>query len=204
MAHAFDEEIVFAVAALRRGEIVAYPTETFYGLGRRRAGRAGARAAARAQGAGRTRRSRCWSTGRPCSTASASVVPPLAARADAALLAGRADDRAARADAACRAALVEDGFVAVRESSASHRAGAGGGPRPAAHDHQREPRRRAARDDATRRSRRSSRGGAASCTAARRPAARPARWSRVRGIELEILRRGAIEIDPDALARDKG
>ena len=32
MAHAFDEEIVFAVAALRRGEIVAYPTETFYGL----------------------------------------------------------------------------------------------------------------------------------------------------------------------------
>ena len=32
MAHAFDEEIIFAVAALRRGEIVAYPTETFYGL----------------------------------------------------------------------------------------------------------------------------------------------------------------------------
>src|SRR4051794_7499783 len=33
MTHAFDEEIVFAVAALGRGEIVAYPTETFYGLG---------------------------------------------------------------------------------------------------------------------------------------------------------------------------
>lgn len=33
MAHAFDEEIVFAVEALRRGEIVAYPTETFYALG---------------------------------------------------------------------------------------------------------------------------------------------------------------------------
>jgi len=33
VAHAFDEEITFAVAALRRGEIVAYPTETFYGLG---------------------------------------------------------------------------------------------------------------------------------------------------------------------------
>lgn len=31
--HAFDEEIVFAVEALRRGEIVAYPTETFYALG---------------------------------------------------------------------------------------------------------------------------------------------------------------------------
>ena len=33
MGHAFAEEIVFAAAALRRGEIVAYPTETFYGLG---------------------------------------------------------------------------------------------------------------------------------------------------------------------------
>jgi L-threonylcarbamoyladenylate synthase len=33
VAHAFAEEIVFAAAALRRGEIVAYPTETFYGLG---------------------------------------------------------------------------------------------------------------------------------------------------------------------------
>jgi len=31
--HAFAEEIVFAAAALRRGEIVAYPTETYYGLG---------------------------------------------------------------------------------------------------------------------------------------------------------------------------
>lgn len=33
MAHAFPEEITFAVEALRRGEVVAYPTETFYGLG---------------------------------------------------------------------------------------------------------------------------------------------------------------------------
>jgi L-threonylcarbamoyladenylate synthase len=33
LAHAFVEEIIFAAAALRRGEIVAYPTETFYGLG---------------------------------------------------------------------------------------------------------------------------------------------------------------------------
>jgi len=33
VAHAFDEEIVFAVEALRRGEIVAFPTETFYALG---------------------------------------------------------------------------------------------------------------------------------------------------------------------------
>jgi L-threonylcarbamoyladenylate synthase len=32
LAHAFPEEIVFAAAALQRGEIVAYPTETFYGL----------------------------------------------------------------------------------------------------------------------------------------------------------------------------
>lgn len=33
MAHAFAEEITFAAEALRRGEVVAYPTETFYGLG---------------------------------------------------------------------------------------------------------------------------------------------------------------------------
>jgi len=32
MAHAFPEEILFAAHALRRGEVVAYPTETFYGL----------------------------------------------------------------------------------------------------------------------------------------------------------------------------
>jgi L-threonylcarbamoyladenylate synthase len=32
MAHAFPEEILFAADALRRGEVVAYPTETFYGL----------------------------------------------------------------------------------------------------------------------------------------------------------------------------
>ncbi len=32
MAHAFAEEILFAAEALRRGEVVAYPTETFYGL----------------------------------------------------------------------------------------------------------------------------------------------------------------------------
>jgi len=33
VAHAFPEEIVFAAVALRKGEIVAYPTETSYGLG---------------------------------------------------------------------------------------------------------------------------------------------------------------------------
>jgi L-threonylcarbamoyladenylate synthase len=32
VAHAFPEEIMFAAHALRRGEIIAYPTETFYGL----------------------------------------------------------------------------------------------------------------------------------------------------------------------------
>ena len=32
MTHAFPEEILFAAQALQRGEVVAYPTETFYGL----------------------------------------------------------------------------------------------------------------------------------------------------------------------------
>jgi L-threonylcarbamoyladenylate synthase len=33
VVHAFPEEIAFAAQALRRGEVIAYPTETFYGLG---------------------------------------------------------------------------------------------------------------------------------------------------------------------------
>jgi L-threonylcarbamoyladenylate synthase len=33
VSHAFPEEITFAAEALKRGEVVAYPTETFYGLG---------------------------------------------------------------------------------------------------------------------------------------------------------------------------
>jgi L-threonylcarbamoyladenylate synthase len=32
VAHAFPEEILFAARALQRGEVIAYPTETFYGL----------------------------------------------------------------------------------------------------------------------------------------------------------------------------
>jgi len=32
VTHAFPEEILFAAQALQRGEVVAYPTETFYGL----------------------------------------------------------------------------------------------------------------------------------------------------------------------------
>ena len=69
MAHAFDEEIVFAVAALRRGEIVAYPTETFYGLGVDALDELALARLRAAQGARTKRRSRCWSTGRRCWTA---------------------------------------------------------------------------------------------------------------------------------------
>ena len=36
------------------------------------------------------------------------------------------------------------------------------------------------------------------------PGGAPSTLVRVRGARLEILRRGAIEIDPDLLARDKG
>ena len=32
MSHVFPEEILFAARALQRGEVIAYPTETFYGL----------------------------------------------------------------------------------------------------------------------------------------------------------------------------
>ena len=175
MAHAFDEEIVFAVAALRRGEIVAYPTETFYGLG---VDALDELALARLRALkGRDGKAISVLVDGPAMLDSVcSVVPPLAAALmrrywpGALTIALPAQsglpERARRGRVRRRAPVV-----------ASHRAGAGRGPGPAAHDHQREPRRRAARDD-----RRGGRGdlrGTVPHPARRRDgrAARPARWS---------------------------
>src|SRR4051794_1903495 len=115
MAHAFDEEIVFAVAALRRGEIVAYPTETFYGLGvdaldelalaRLRAlkGRDGKAISVLVDGP-QMLESVC------------SVVPPLAATLMRRYWPG-ALTIALPAQSGLPSALVDDGFIAVRQSS---------------------------------------------------------------------------------------
>ena len=202
MAHAFDEEIVFAVAALRRGEIVAYPTETFYGLGvdaldelalaRLRAlkGRDGKAISVLVDGPAMLD-SLCAS------------VPPLARGADAALLAGRAHHRVAGAAQSSRRRWSTTGCVAVRQSShptaqalvsrlgrplTTTSANRAGEP-PATTDE--------AVEEIFAGRCRIVHGGAT-------PGGAPSTLVRVRGTRLEILRRGAIEIDPDPLARDKG
>jgi L-threonylcarbamoyladenylate synthase len=201
MAHAFDEEIVFAVEALRRGEVIAYPTETFYGLGvdafdelalaRLRAlkGRDGKAISVLVDG--------------PAMLAGlCSVVPPLAEELMRRHWPGPLTIALpARAD--LPGALIDDGCIAVRQSShptaqalvsrlgrpltttSANRAG----QTPATTDEAVEQifggRCRVVHGGPTT-------GGAASTLV------------RVRGAQLEILRRGAIEIDPDTLSRDKG
>ena len=201
MAHAFDEEIVFAVAALGRGEIVAYPTETFYGLGvdaldelalaRLRAlkGRDGKAISVLVDGPAMLD-SLCPS------------VPPIAAALMRRHWPG-ALTIALPARPNLPSALVDAGCVAVRQSShptaqalvsrlgrplTTTSANLAGGT-PATTDEAVEEifagRCRIVHGGATA-------GGA------------PSTLVRVRGSKIEILRRGAIEIDPDPAARDKG
>jgi len=201
MAHAFDEEIVFAVAALRRGEIVGYPTETFYGLG---VDALDELALARLRALkGRDGKAISVLVDGPAMLDSVcSVVPPLAAALMRRYWPG-ALTIALPAQSGLPSALVDDGFIAVRQSSHPTAqalvAGLGrpltttsanrAGEPPATTDEAVEEifagRCRILHAGATA-------GGAASTLV------------RVRGSKLEILRRGAIEIDPDALTRDKG
>ena len=181
MAHAFDEEIVFAVAALRRGEIVAYPTETFYGLG---VDALDELALARLRALkGRDGKAISVLVDGPAMLDSVcSVVPPLAAALMRRYWPG-ALTIALPARRGLPGALVDDGLRRRAPVVASDGAGAGGAPGPAAH---RPPARTAPasrRRRPTRRSRRSSRDAAASCTAARRPGGAPSTLVRVRGIE---------------------
>jgi L-threonylcarbamoyladenylate synthase len=201
MAHAFDEEIVFAVAALRRGEVVAYPTETFYGLGvdaldelalaRLRAlkGRDGKAISVLVDGP-EMLESVC------------AEVPPLATELMRRHWPG-ALTIALPARANLPGALIEDGCIAVRQSShptaqalvtqlgrpltttSANRAGQA----PATTDE--------AVEEIFAGRCRVIHGGAT-------PGGAPSTLVRVRGRKLEVLRRGAIEIVPDALPRDKG
>ena len=201
MAHAFDEEIVFAVAALRRGEIVAYPTETFYGLG---VDALDELALARLRALkGRDGKAILVLVDGPQMLESVcSVVPPLAAALMRRYWPG-ALTIALPAKRGLPSALVDDGFIAVRQSSHPTAqalvAGLGrpltttsanrAGQPPATTDEMVEEifagRCRILHGGATA-------GGA------------PSTLVRVRGSKLEILRRGAIEIDPALLSRDKG
>src|SRR5262245_24417013 len=201
MAHAFDEEIVFAVAALRRGEIVAYPTETFYGLG---VDALDELALARLRALkGRDRKAISVLVDGPqmlgtlCQT-----VPPLAA----ALMKRHWPGALTIALPARRnlpAALIDDGCVAVRQSPhpTAQALVAGLGRPLTATSANRAGEPPATTDEAVEEAFgarcRIVHGGAT-------PGGAPSTLVRVRGTKLEILRRGAIEIDPDMRAGDKG
>jgi L-threonylcarbamoyladenylate synthase len=201
MAHAFDEEIVFAVAALRRGEVIAYPTETFYGLG---VDALDELALARLRALkGRDRKAISVLVDGPAMLESiCREVSPLARELMRRHWPG-ALTIALPARRDLPAALIDDGCVAVRQSShptaqalvsqlgrpltatSANRAGEA----PASSDEAAEEifggRCRIVHGGATA-------GGA------------PSTLVRVRGAKLEILRRGAIEIDPGPPPRDKG
>jgi L-threonylcarbamoyladenylate synthase len=201
MAQPFDEEIVFAVAALRRGEIVAYPTETFYGLGvdaldelalaRLRAlkGRDGKAISVLVDGPGMLEM--------VCKT-----VPPLARALMQRHWPG-ALTIALPARSNLPGALVDDGCIAVRQSpnpTAQALVSRLGRPLTATSAN-RAGQSPATTDDAVEEifagRCRVVHGGAT-------PGGAPSTLVRVRGATIEILRRGAIEIDPDMRARDKG
>jgi L-threonylcarbamoyladenylate synthase len=201
MAHAFDEEILFAVAALGRGEIVAYPTETFYGLG---VDALDELALARLRALkGRDRKAISVLVDGPAMLDSlCSSIPPLAATLMQRHWPG-ALTIALPARRNLPAALIDAGCVAVRQSShptaqalvsrlgrpltatSANRAGEAPATTDEAVDEIFAGRCRVVHGGATA-------GGA------------PSTLVRVRGSKLEILRRGAIEIDPDPAARGKG
>jgi len=201
MAHAFDEEIVFAVAALRRGEIIAYPTETFYGLG---VDALDELALARLRALkGRDGKAISVLVDGPAMLDSVcSVVPPLATKLMAKYWPG-ALTIALPAHRNLPSALVTDGCIAVRQSShPTAQALVAGLGRPlttTSANRAGEP--PATTDEAVEEifagRCRVLHGGATVGGA-------PSTLVRVRGAAMEILRQGAIEIDPEALARDKG
>ena len=201
MAHAFDEEIIFAAAALRRGEIVAYPTETFYGLG---VDALDELALARLR-ALKGRDGKAISVlvdGRAMIDSICRAVPPLAVALMQRYWPG-ALTIALPARSNLPAALVTDGCVAVRQSPhpTAQALVAGLGRPLTATSANRAGESPATTDEAVEEMFagrcRIVHGGAT-------PGGAPSTLVRVRGPRLEILRRGAIEIDPDMLSRDKG
>jgi L-threonylcarbamoyladenylate synthase len=196
MTHAFDEEIIFAVAALRRGEIVAYPTETFYGLG----------VDALDELALARLRALKGRDGKPISVivdgpamieTICGDVPPAAARLMQRYWPG-ALTIALPARQNLPATLISDGCVAVRQSShptAQQLVSRLGRPLTATSAN-RAGESPATTDEAVERI------FAGRCRvlhAGATAGGAPSTLVRVRGAEVEILRRGAIEIDPDML-----
>jgi L-threonylcarbamoyladenylate synthase len=201
MAHAFDEETIFAVAALRRGEIVAYPTETFYGLGVDALDEL-ALARLRALKGRDNKAISVLVDGRAMIDSICRAVPPLAVELMRRYWPG-ALTIALPARSNVPAALVTDGCVAVRHSShpTAQALVAGLGRPLTATSANRAGEAPATTDEAVEEMFggrcRILHGGAT-------PGGAPSTLVRVRGARLEILRRGAIEIDPDMVSRDKG
>jgi len=198
MAHAFDEEIVFAVAALRRGEVVAYPTETFYGLG---VDALDELALARLRALkGRDGKAISVLVDGPAMLDTlCGDIPPLAATLMERHWPG-ALTIALPARPDVPAALVEAGCVAVRQSShpTAQALVAGLGHPLTTTSANRAGQPPATTDEAVEEifggRCRVLHGGATAGGA-------PSTLVRVRGSRLEILRRGAIEIDPDMPSR---
>ena len=196
LAHAFPEEITFAAEALRKGEVVAYPTETSYGLGvnaldelalvrlRQLKGRDGDKPI-----------SVLVSGTRDAGPTVSKTLPPLARRLMAAywpgpltlvLPAHRDLPRAAGVRRLRRRARVV----------ASHGAGPGRGFRGSGDGDQREPGGRIAGDD-PRDGRGNLRGALPGDSWRRHPGGAPSTVARVRGGRLEILRQGVLRIEVD-------
>jgi L-threonylcarbamoyladenylate synthase len=116
VAHAFAEEITFAAEALRRGEVVAYPTETFYGLGVNALDELALARLRHLKGRDASKPISVLVSGPEMLERLCKTLPPLARRLMAAYWPGPLTlALPARKD--LPRALVSDGCVAVRESS---------------------------------------------------------------------------------------
>ena len=169
------DEIAFAVSALRRGDIVAYPTETFYGLG---VDALDELALARLRHLkGRDEKAISVLVDGPDMLDRLCLPPPPRARELMRRHWPGALTLVLPAREGLPAALVSEGCIAVRQSSHPTAQALVLGAGQPADDDQRQPRRRAARDDAGGRRRDLRRALPRAPRAARRRAARPARWS---------------------------
>lgn len=109
------DEIAAAVAALRRGEVVGYPTETFYGLGVDALDAAALERLRALKGREEGKAISMLVPGPEALAALCAEVPPLAARLIAAHWPGPLT-LALPARPGLPPAIVSDGFVAVRQS----------------------------------------------------------------------------------------
>lgn len=116
MSHAFPEEITFAAEALRRGEVVAYPTETFYGLGVNALDELALARLRHLKGRDANKPISVLVSGPEMLDGLCKTLPPLARRLIAAYWPGPLT-LALPARKGLPPSLVSDGCVAVRESS---------------------------------------------------------------------------------------